>query len=123
MARSIAFSLPGIGTAAADAAALRNATRDVKGKARQVAQDFEAVFLNSMFQHMFTDVGGGGPLGGGGGGGVWRSFLTDEYAKSFARSGGIGLADHVYRSLLAKQEANDPAGRIDQIRSAGKLYQ
>ena len=69
------------------------------------AVDFEAVFLNSMFSQMFTGIDGDGPFGGGGGVGVWRSFLTDEYAKSFAKAGGIGIADHVYRSLLAQQEA------------------
>jgi flagellar protein FlgJ len=35
---------------------------------------------------------------------VWRSFLTDEYSKSFAKAGGVGIADQVYRSLLAQQE-------------------
>ncbi len=69
------------------------------------AQDFEAVFLNSMFSQMFTGIDGDGPFGGGGGAGVWRSFLTDEYSKSFAKAGGIGIADHVYRALLAQQEA------------------
>jgi Rod binding domain-containing protein len=74
-------------------------------KARAAAQDFEAVFLNSMFAEMFTAIGGEGPFGGGPGAGVWRSFLTDEYAKSFARAGGIGIGDQVYRTLLAQQEA------------------
>ena len=74
-------------------------------KARAVAQDFESVFLNSMFVNMFTGIDGEGPFGGGTGTGVWRSFLTDEYAKTFAKSGGIGIADHVYRSLIAMQEA------------------
>ena len=75
-------------------------------KARAAAQDFEAVFLNSMFQHMFTGISGDGPFGGNGAAGVWRSMLTDEYAKSFAKSGGIGIADQVYRTLIARQEAN-----------------
>ncbi|HYC18778.1 MAG TPA: flagellar assembly peptidoglycan hydrolase FlgJ [Pseudolabrys sp.] len=75
-------------------------------KARAAAQDFEAVFLNSMFQHMFTGISGEGPFGGSGAVGVWRSMLTDEYAKSFAKSGGIGIADQVYRTLMARQEAN-----------------
>ena len=74
-------------------------------KTKDAAQNFEAVFLNSMFQNMFTDTNGDGPLGGGPGVGIWRSFLTDQYAKSFAKAGGVGLADHVYRSLLAQQEA------------------
>ena len=73
-------------------------------KARAAAQDFEAVFLNSMFQHMFTGIDGDGPFGGSGAAGVWRSMLTDEYAKSFAKAGGIGIANQVYRSLMAHQE-------------------
>jgi len=75
-----------------------------KEKAKAAAQDFEAVFINSMFQQMFTSVGGDGPFGGGGATGVWRSFLTDEYSKTFAKAGGIGIADQVYRSLMAQQE-------------------
>ena len=75
-------------------------------KARAAAQDFEAVFLNSMFQHMFTGIDGEGPFGGSGATGVWRSFLTDEYARSFAKAGGIGIADQVYGSLIAQQEAH-----------------
>ena len=74
-------------------------------KAHAAAQDFEAVFLNSMFQQMFTGIDGDGPFGGNGSAGVWRSFLTDEYSKSFAKAGGIGIADHVYRALIAQQEA------------------
>ncbi len=74
-------------------------------KARAAARDFEAVFLNSMFQNMFTGISGEGPFGGSGAVGVWRSMLTDEYSKSFAKAGGIGIADQVYRSLMAHQEA------------------
>jgi flagellar protein FlgJ len=76
-----------------------------KAKARAAAQDFEAVFLNSMFENMYTDMGGDGPFGGGPATGVWRSFMTQEYAKSFAKAGGIGIADQVYQTLLAQQEA------------------
>lgn len=75
-----------------------------KDKARAAAEDFESVFLSNMFSQMFTDTDGEGPMGSGAGTGVWRSFLTDEYAKSFAKTGGIGLADHVHRTLLAQQE-------------------
>jgi flagellar protein FlgJ len=73
--------------------------------AREQAEGFEAAFLNSMFQQMFTATDGEGPMGGGAGAGVWRSFLTDEFAKSFAKNGGIGLTEPVYRSLLMHQEA------------------
>lgn len=79
-------------------------TAQTKDAARAQAQDFEAMFLGSMFQHMFTGINGDGPFGGGPAIGVWRSFLSDEYAKSYAKAGGVGLADQVYRSLLAQQE-------------------
>jgi Rod binding domain-containing protein len=80
------------------------AASDPKAKARATAVEFESVFLGNMFSQMFTGIDGDGPFGGGGKAGVWRSFLTEEYAKSFARAGGIGIADHVYRALLAQQE-------------------
>jgi peptidoglycan hydrolase FlgJ len=72
-------------------------------KAKSTAQDFESVFLNNMFQQMFTGLDGEGPFGGSGATGVWRSFLTDEYSKSFAKAGGIGITNEVYRSLIAHQ--------------------
>jgi Rod binding domain-containing protein len=73
-------------------------------KARASGEDFEAVFLNTMFQQMFSNIGQG-PLSGGPAAGVWRSMLTDQYARSFAKAGGIGIADQVQRELLAQQEA------------------
>jgi Rod binding domain-containing protein len=72
-------------------------------KARASAQDFEAVFLNSMFSQMFTHVNEG-PFNGGQAASTWRSFLTDEYAKNFAKAGGIGIADSVYKELISLQE-------------------
>jgi len=103
------FALPSPGQKPLDL--LTNSTAQTKlapttqAKARAAARDFEAVFLNSMFQHMFTGIEGEGPFGGSGAVGVWRSMLTDEYSKSFAKSGGIGIADQVYRTLMAQQEA------------------
>ena len=72
-------------------------------KATATGQDFEAMFLNSMFQQMFSGVGQG-PFSGGHGANIWRSFLTDEYSKSFVKAGGIGIAAQVTRELLAQQE-------------------
>jgi len=81
------------------------AAGDIHAKARAVAQEFEAVFLNAMMQPMFSATKSEGPFGGGPGSEMWRSLLTDEYAKNFAKAGGIGIADHVYRALIAAQEA------------------
>lgn len=86
------------------AATTRKAGAMTNPKARAAAEDFEAVFLNSMFSQMMTKVDGDGPFGGSQATGVWRSFLVNEYSKSFAKAGGIGLAQHVYGSLIAQQE-------------------
>jgi flagellar protein FlgJ len=106
------LSAPPIGSAAnallsANAKSVAHAKAAANGKladkAKGAAQDFEAVFLNTMFQQMFSSIGKG-PFGGGPGAEVWRSLLTDEYAKSFAKGGGIGIADHVQRALMLQQE-------------------
>jgi peptidoglycan hydrolase FlgJ len=68
------------------------------------AEDFESMFLSTMFQSMFTAIDGDGPLGSTTGVAPWRSFLTQEYGKSVAQKGGIGLAEPVYRELMARQE-------------------
>jgi peptidoglycan hydrolase FlgJ len=75
----------------------------VKAKAKEASQDFEANFLGNMFQDMFTGIDGDGPFGGSGALKVWRSFMTDQIAKSFAKAGGIGIAPMVYAQLLKEQ--------------------
>jgi peptidoglycan hydrolase FlgJ len=69
------------------------------------AQDFETVFVNEMLQHMFTGIGDDGPLGNAQGVGVWRSMLTEQFARNFVKAGGLGLAAHIYQSLMAHQGA------------------
>jgi peptidoglycan hydrolase FlgJ len=77
----------------------------IESRMRAQAQDFEAQFVSSMFQQMFTDIKGDGPFGNSTGVSPWRSFLTEEYAKNFVKAGGIGIADSVYKTLLAHQHA------------------
>jgi peptidoglycan hydrolase FlgJ len=93
---------PDVGTLGNSAAA-QDPTAIIKAKAKAASEKFEAMFLNSMFQQMFTGMDGDGPFGGSGALTVWRSFLTDEYAKTFAKNGGLGIASHVYDQLLKHQ--------------------
>jgi peptidoglycan hydrolase FlgJ len=102
--RSLLLDSSEASSSGAPAAPKGTLSEELRNKARASAVDFEATFLNAMFSQMFTGIDGDGPFGGGGAGGVWRSFLSDEYAKTFAKAGGIGLADHVYRALIAQQE-------------------
>ena len=101
LASAMAPALSPAATAALAGKTAPAASRAAKAKAN--GEDFEAVFLNSMFQQMFSGVGQG-PFSGGHGANIWRSFLTDEYSKSFVKAGGIGIAAQVTRELLAQQE-------------------
>jgi Rod binding domain-containing protein len=76
-------------------------------KARKTAQDFETMFLEQTLDRLFASGGPDGPLGDNGmGGEVYRSMLVKEYAGTIAKSGGVGIADQVYREILKMQEGN-----------------
>ena len=75
-------------------------------KAHEVAQDFETVFLTNMFENMFEGLDDDGPFGSGAGNGPWRSMLTEQYAKSVAQSGGVGVAQAIERQLVSLQESH-----------------
>ncbi len=87
-------------------AALKKVSPQAQAKAKATATDFEAVFLNSMFAEMTSGLKGEGPFGDTVGTGVWRSMLTEQYSKSFAQAGGVGIASEVYRTLIVQQAAH-----------------
>ena len=73
-------------------------------QARKVAEDFEAVFLSQMLQPMFQNIEAAEPFGGSASEKMWRTMQVDEYGKALARSGGVGIADAVFREILKAQE-------------------
>ncbi|MCG8493932.1 MAG: rod-binding protein [Sneathiellales bacterium] len=73
-------------------------------KARAAAEDFEAFFLSQMLNTMSAGIQTDETFGGGESEKIFRSMLNDEYSKSMARQGGIGIADAVFREMLAMQE-------------------
>ena len=83
--------------------ALTKVSPKAQAKAKASAQDFEAMFLNSMFSQMTNGLNGEGPFGNTPGTGVWRSMLTEQYSKSFAKAGGVGISNDVYRTLILQQ--------------------
>ena len=70
---------------------------------RQVAQEFEAVFLAQMLASLTRDLEGEGPLGGSEGD-PFRQMLGQEIAKVISRAGGIGVGDAVLKEMLKLQE-------------------
>lgn len=74
--------------------------------ARQTGEEFEAMFIGQMVAHMFKEVGDDPLMGGGQAGQLYRSMLQDEYGKTIASAGGIGIADAVARELINAQEGS-----------------
>jgi flagellar protein FlgJ len=83
--------------------ALKKVSPQAQTRAKSTAQDFEAMFLNQMFSQMTSGLQGEGPFGNTPGTGVWRSMLTEQYSKSFAKAGGVGISNDVYRTLILQQ--------------------
>ncbi len=73
----------------------------------RIAEEFEAVFLGEMLKH--TGLGQMPEhFNGGVGERGFSGMLVQEYAAEIARGGSIGLAEHIYRTLL------DRAGEAPQ---------
>lgn len=87
-----------------DMAAARAAAAKSRESVREVAEQFEGMFLSQMFGHMFKGIKSDGLMGGGNGEAIFRDMLVQEYGKEVSKHGGIGLADSIERQLLALQE-------------------
>ncbi|MDP3258442.1 MAG: rod-binding protein [Bosea sp. (in: a-proteobacteria)] len=90
---------------------LSNALDPATAKAKKQADDFETMFLEQVTQQLTAAPSGSeGPLGENGiGGDIYKSQLTQEYAKQIQKAGGIGLSDSILRDLLRLQEQSGAA--------------
>lgn len=93
-----------IGAAANLASGIAGAFDNAKAKAKKTADEFETVFLENFTQNIMGSNGTEGPLGENGTGGeIWRSMLTQEYARQLQKAGGVGLSDQILRDLIQVQ--------------------
>lgn len=89
-------------------------TRKDTTKLRQVAKDFEAVFVNQLLETMDSTIDRDNSLfDGGSAEGTFRSMMNQELAQSMAnqRSGsGIGLAESVFQQAFRflNPDSDDP---------------
>ncbi len=97
-------SAPVATAAAVTAEAVKRPSSEANDEARATAQEFEAFFLAQVLDQMFAGISTDGRFGGGSAEGIYRDLLNQEYAKVLSRSGGIGVADAVYREILKLQE-------------------
>ena len=70
-------------------------------KLRELSQDLESAFLSEMLKHAgFGETSD--TTGGGIGEEQFRSFLISEHAQALTQAGGIGLAESIFQSLIAR---------------------
>ncbi|HTX49702.1 MAG TPA: rod-binding protein [Caulobacteraceae bacterium] len=80
-----------------------------RGQIHKTAQNFEASFLTTMFETMFSSVPTDSAFGGGPGEDMWKGFLAEAIAKETAQRGGIGVAAAVEKEMLKLQGLSEPS--------------
>lgn len=100
------LNLVQIQTSEASAAKAASAIKAVRNERqmREAAEAFEAVFISQMLAPMFAGLGSDETFGGGHAEKIFRSIQIEEIGKAIAKSGGVGIADSVYREILKAQE-------------------
>lgn len=83
-----------------------------KDEVKSAAEDFEAFFLSKMMETMFEGISPNSMFGGGHAEEIYRSMLINEYGKTMAKTGNVGVADYVMNSILEMQEM-ESKGFID----------
>ncbi|MHB8120664.1 MAG: rod-binding protein [Desulfuromonadaceae bacterium] len=88
-------------------------TEKQRQQAKNVSQDFEALFVGMMMKSMRATVGKDQLTGGGHGEDVYRSMLDQAYADaSVKRGGGLGIAKIIEKDII-RQESRKVAPKVD----------
>jgi Rod binding domain-containing protein len=96
--------LPAAAAPAESPRPLSRAAGERRAALRDRAEAFESVFLAAMLR----EAGYGAPraaFGGGAGEDAFAGLLADAQAERIVAGGGLGLAGHIFRALLARDEA------------------
>lgn len=92
-------------------------------KVKQLAKDFEAVFLEQMLRTMRSSVQKSGLVDGGNAEEIYRSMLDGEYAKLMAGQGTSGLSQMIERQLLQTMGVKSEASEVAAKNNARSAYQ
>jgi len=68
-------------------------------KNKQIARDFESLFLAQMLEHMYGESSGSELFGGEESQDIYKSMMVEQYGKAISARGGIGLAEYIEKSL------------------------
>ena len=88
-----------------------NQAQEEERKIRKISQEFEAIFLSFMLKGMRKSVPEGGVLSPGAVHDLYRQMFDEEIGRSLAKSGGVGLADVIYRELSTNIRRISPPAR------------
>lgn len=75
---------------------------------REKCQEFEAVFIESMFKSMRTAVPQSGLLPKGMGSEIFEEMRDAETARQMAKGQGTGLGEALFRQLQEIEDVDDP---------------
>lgn len=87
----------------------KDASRQDDAALRKTCQEFEAIFVQSMFKAMRSTVPAGGLFQGGMAQDTFQEMMDLEVAKASAEQGRLGIAEALYRQLHREVEADEAA--------------
>lgn len=100
-----------------DAQAIKEAKEDAK--LRKACEGFESMFMNMMYKEMRKTVPKSGFWGNSNAEDLWQDMMDSEMVDQMAKSGGIGLADMLYKQLKRDfQDQMDMELRAQQANEA-----
>jgi len=89
-------------------------------KIKELANEFEALFLDIMVRTMRQSVQKSGFIDGGNAEEIYRSMLDTEYSKNMAAQRTSGIADAIEKQLMGLTELKENSSQNKQI--AQKAY-
>ena len=85
-------------------------------RAKQVATEFESMFIGQMLEHMLSGESMGDSLfGSSESDEIYQGMMVEQYSKAITRSGGIGIAQHIERTLIERSRASAELLKLQEI--------
>ena len=92
-------------------------------KVKQLASDFESIFMEQIFRSMRSSVQKSGLVDGGNAEEIYTSMLDSEYAKEMSKQGNAGLAQMIERQLLQTMGVKSAASPLAAKKAAVHNYE
>ena len=87
---------------------LNDAANQHNRQAREACTEFEALFINMMLKELRATVHKSGLMDGGKAEELYTSLMDTQMSRDMAAQGGIGLAEMLYRQMMAADDSRQP---------------